>query len=269
MIPLTLCVRGLASRLTLALAFLFVTFVVNDQAKAGDMTALDKCIMERGGDAVRECNAEAASDTVVNGITGEDDSTDVTSSAAEFRFAGTGLDSEMIGQPYDAGTGHYDWRGADGCMKWETTIKKAQYKREDGVVSEMPLLDENGDQIPGEELFHGDDCQAVVEWEEDSSTFSRNMTHSTSPTQTCKEGKGGLECRNGTKHTYRCYSYRYTYATYSRTRRSDGLVLEYDRRRGQTVSSSSRDNQHCSYPSYPSQIPGSTRRNYEASWWDL
>lgn len=268
MIPLTLNVRGSALWLTLALAFVSVAFTGVSHAQAEGLTTLDECIKERGGDAFRECNAEFATGALAEGITGEDDSTDLTSSSAEFRFAGTGLLSEMLGEPYDAGTGLYDYRGADGCMKWEFTIKKAQYKREDGVVSEMPLLDENGDQIPGDDLFHGDDCQAVVKWEEDTATFSRRSTHTTYPTETCKEGKGGMECRNTIGHTYKCYSYRYTYATYSVVRRSDGLVLESDRRQGQTVSVNTSDRQ-CSYPGYPSQIPGSTRRNYEASWWDL
>lgn len=128
-----------------------------------ELSSLDQCLAEN---PLHECVSPTENNTSgAGGIATKEDSTDQALSATSFRYAGTGLETVQIGEPYDAGTGEFDWRGETGCLKFEQTIKKAQFKREDGVTSELPILDADGNTIPGDELSLGDRCDNVVTWD--------------------------------------------------------------------------------------------------------
>lgn len=143
----------------MALALLTSINSVHAEASGSNLPPFDQCLQDRGTSAILECK-KIASIAGTGTIDVNSDSTDQSLNGSNFRFAGTGLATEQLGDPYDVGTGEYNWRGDNGCLKFEKTIKKAQFKREDGVVSEMPILDAEGNTIPGTEKSHGDKCDS-------------------------------------------------------------------------------------------------------------
>ena len=264
--------------LALLIGMSMLIFSVSSTALAAsnDLSNFDRCIQEKGGAAVIECRLqiEAASQVQNTGdIAVKEDSTNQTSSSTDFRFAGTGLLTEQVGDAYDVGIGEYDWRGDNNCLKFEATIKKAQFKREDGVMSEMPILDEDGNTIAGQEKSHGDGCDSNLDFEVTGHNRGASTANGGKSEQSCSyyelSGDGGsfLRCVRTQYGT----AYSYTYVKVRKTIVRDGQVLGVPEDRTCTLTSSSRYSSYAekkdnntggqfrrftgyrspSYPSYP------------------
>lgn len=168
-------------------------FVLTNPLMAEDMSSFDDCLAANGAEAIDDCLGTRQNLGTVNQSF---DSTDQGAGSASYRFAGAGLNSVRIGGPDYEGSGEFRYEMNSlnlPCIRYEKTILRATYRREDGVIFTQTELDADGNPITGSEIYNGNVCQTSADWS--------GVSHSRY-TNTNKASSGGPCGRDAVQYHY-------------------------------------------------------------------